>query len=404
MRHLLLPVILLSTIILQAQQPGRWKGYLLRQDNIEVVFEFDVLKNGQLVIVNGAERLPFIGVKRMGDSLFFETPTFESAFRTRIENTGYLSGQWVKGTATNTQNWSFRAVLDPSPRFPKTKPPIFDVSGRWKVDIKRPNGTLRPAIAEFKQTKDKLFGTFLTPSGDYRFLEGRVNGDSVYMSVFDGAHVYLFTAHITGKDNIESGIFLSGYNGKETWVARRDANAQLPDVGNAPEMLAGEERLSFRFPDLDSQMVSSNDDRFRNKVVIVQLMGSWCPNCMDETKFLSELYGTYNKKGVEIVALAYENSTDFRRSRNSLLKFKERFNVKYPMLITGAWVNDSLRTQKTLPQLSPIKVFPTTIYIGKDGKVKKIHAGFYGPGTGAHYEGLKKEVEEWVEREVGGKL
>ena len=404
MRHLLLPVILLSTIIIQAQQPGRWKGYLLRQDNIEVVFEFDVLKNGQLVIVNGAERLPFIAVKRIGDSLFFETPTFESSFRTRIEKSGSLSGQWFKGTATNTQNWSFRAVLDPSPRFPKTKPSIVDISGRWKVDITRPNGTLRPAIAEFKQTKDKLFGTFLTPSGDYRFLEGRVNGDSLYMSVFDGAHVYLFTAHIVGKDNIHSGVFLSGFNGKETWVARRDANAQLPDVGNTPELLAGEERLNFRFPDLDSQMVSINDDRFRNKVVIVQLMGSWCPNCMDETKFLSELYGVYNKKGVEIVALAYENSTDFRRSRNSLLKFKERFNVKYPMLITGAWVNDSLRTQKTLPQISPIKVFPTTIYIGKDGKVKKIHAGFYGPGTGVHYEGLKKEVEEWVEREVGSKL
>lgn len=402
MRVILL-LFLLINATLHAQQPGRWKGYLQRQDKVEVIFEFDVLKNGQMVIVNGAERLPFINIQKQGDSLFFETPTFESSFRSRISNKTTLTGQWTKGTATNTQYWPFRALLDPAPRFPATKQPAHNISGRWKVDITRPNGTLRPAIAEFKQVKDKLYGTFLTPSGDYRFLEGRVNGDSLYLSVFDGAHVYLFTAHIPDKDHITSGVFLSGFAGKENWVAQRDATAQLPDVGNTPEMLAGEERLSFRFPDLDSQLVSINDARFQNKVVLVQLMGSWCPNCMDETKFLTELYPKYHKRGVEIVALAYENSTDFQRSRKSLLKFRERFNVPYPMLITGAWVNDSLRTQKTLPQLSPIKVFPTTIYIGKDGKVKKIHSGFYGPGTGEHYEALKKEVIELLEEMLDAK-
>ena len=120
-------------------------------------------------------------------------------------------------------------------------------------------------------------------------------------------------------------------------------------------------------------------------------MGSWCPNCMDETKFLNEFYIKNKQRGVEVVSLAYEYSTDFERSRISLLKFQQRFNVKYPMLITGAWINDSLRTEKTLPQITPIKVFPTTIYIGKDGKVKKMQAGFYGPGSGEHFELFKKE-------------
>jgi thiol-disulfide isomerase/thioredoxin len=145
-------------------------------------------------------------------------------------------------------------------------------------------------------------------------------------------------------------------------------------------------------------MVSINDERFRNKVVIVQLMGSWCPNCMDETKFLSEYYQQNKHKGIEVISLAYEYSEDYERSRNSLRKFQQRFNVKYPMLITGAKTSDSLRTDKTLPQLTPIKMFPTTIFIGRDGKVKKIDTGFTGPGTGEHYIEFVKRFNATVNK------
>ena len=100
---------------------------------------------------------------------------------------------------------------------------------------------------------------------------------------------------------------------------------------------------------------------------------------------------------MEVVSLAYENSTDFERSRNSLIKFRDRFKVQYPMLITGVWVNDSLRTEKTLPQITPIRGFPTTIFIAKDGTVRKIHSGFYGPGTGDHFEVLKKEFYDTID-------
>ncbi len=118
-------------------------------------------------------------------------------------------------------------------------------------------------------------------------------------------------------------------------------------------------------------MVSISDDRFRNKVVIIQIMGSWCPNCMDETAFLSEYYKANKERGIEMVALAYEYSTDFSRSQKSLRKFQQRFNITYPMLITGVRTIDSLRTEKTLPEITRIKMFPTTLFIGRDGKVKK---------------------------------
>ena len=114
---------------------------------------------------------------------------------------------------------------------------------------------------------------------------------------------------------------------------------------------------------------------------------------MDETEFLSTYYKRNASKEIEVVALAYEYSTDTARARRSLLKFRDRFDVRYPMLITGVTSADTLRTEKTLPELTPIKAFPTTIYVGRDGKVKEIHAGFSGPATGLHHEAFKQEFE-----------
>jgi thiol-disulfide isomerase/thioredoxin len=323
---------------------------------------------------------------------------FESEFRTQMQPDGSLKGLWFKGTAMQTQQWVFTAIPNNPVRFESVQGRYkYMVTGRWAVTITRPNGESRPAVAEFVQKGNLLTGTFLTPSGDYRYLEGIVTGNLLQLSVFDGAHTFLFSATVDSSDRISNGIFYSGYNGKETWTAVKDPTAELPDVGSTPQLREGEERISFAFQDIDRNIVSTDDERFRNKVIVVQLMGSWCPNCLDETKFLNEYYIKNKNRGVEIIALAYENSTDVERSRNSLLKFQKRFNVQYPMLITGVWVNDSLRTEKTLPQITPIKVFPTSLFIGKDGKVKYIRAGFFGPGAGEHFELYKKEFYATIE-------
>ena len=123
---------------------------------------------------------------------------------------------------------------------------------------------------------------------------------------------------------------------------------------------------------------------------------------MDETRFLSTFYDEYHDKGVEIVALAYERSTDFARSQASLRNVQQRFQVKYPLLITGVTVGDPQRAEKTLPQLEKIVNFPTTIFIGRTGHIEKIHTGFSGPGTGEHYEEQKKEFYATVDGLLAG--
>lgn len=380
-------------------EPGNYRGILTRADGKEVIFNIEIRgrgKQAKLYVRNAAEKLLAKELKVDNDSFFFRMPVFESEFRTEIQADGSLKGEWIKGTAGKTQHWPFVA-LPGKGRFDALKGTAKkDISGRWKVTITRANGTKRPAVAEFVQKENQLTGTFLTPTGDYRYLDGIVTGDSLLFSTFDGAHAYTFSAKIVTADTIIEGFFGSGINGKETWVAEKNSSARLPEA-DAPQLKEGYSKLDFVFPDIDGNKVSINDEKFKNKVVIIQIMGSWCPNCLDETKFLSDYYNKNKDRGIEIVALAYEYSTDFQRSQKSVRRFQQLLEVKYPMLITGVSVSDSLRTEKTLPQLTPIKAFPTTIFLDRDGKVHDVHSSFYGPGSGKHYEEYKREFNVTVD-------
>jgi thiol-disulfide isomerase/thioredoxin len=388
----------------KGQETGPWKGSLLREDGKTIDFHFDLRnENGKTVlyIINAGERLRVDRLVHSKDSLVIEMPVFESQFRVRKLSAGKWEGVWIKEGAVKRQVMPFTAQVQSSLPAEPVKPAITDITGRWAVTFMRGNDLTRPAVGEWQQKGYTLRGTILTPTGDYRYLSGVLDGDSLKLSTFDGSHAFLFTAKVNSDQKITGGIFYSGATAKEPWEAVKNPAATLPDVA-AMHLKDGEEKLNFRFRDLNGKMVSINDPRFRNKVVIIQIMGSWCPNCMDETAFLSEFYDKNKSRGVEVIGLAYEYSTDWERSKKSIQKFRDRFHVKYTLLNTGVTVTDSLRTEKTLPQLTPIKSFPSTIFLDKQGRVAKLHAGFEGPGTGLHYEALKKEFAETVEKLLGG--
>jgi thiol-disulfide isomerase/thioredoxin len=291
----------------------------------------------------------------------------------------------------------FSAIYNHSDRFTQRLPASKNVTGRWSVFFKSKSGNQSPAVGEFQQNGNKVTGTFLTPGGDYRFLQGIVDGDSLKLSTFDGGHAFLFTALIKNNNTITSGYFYSGISAPEFWSAQKNDQAALPDGYDQTHLKAGEDHLNFHFKSIDCKEVSINDPVYKNKVVVIQVMGSWCPNCMDETSFLSQYYHQNKNRGVEVIALAYERSEDFNRSVASINRFRNRFHVEYPMLVTGVTLNDPLKTEKTLPQLDDIKVFPTSIFIDKKGKVRKIYGGFEGPGTGAHYLEFQKEFNQIID-------
>jgi len=390
---------LISIFSYTQPKPGNYRGILFREDGKEVVFNIEITGTGsqtRLYIINATEKIPVKDLRIKADSVLFRMPAFESEFKAIVQPDGWLKGEWIKGTATKIQHWPFAAIPGKS-RFDISHGAAKEnISGRWAVTITRANGTTRPAVAEFVQKGNSVTGTFLTPTGDYRYLQGVVTGDLMFLSTFDGAHAYTFSAKIVNENQIAEGFFGSGIAGKEAWMAERNSRARLPE-GGAPQLKEGNSKLDFAFIDIDSNYVSIADARFKDKVVIIQIMGSWCPNCLDETRFLSDYYDKNRERGIEVLSLAYEYSTDFQRSQKSLRKFQQLFDVKYPMLITGIAVNDSLRTEKTLPQITPIKSFPTTIFLDRKGNVQEIHASFYGPGTGKHYEEFKREFNARVD-------
>jgi thiol-disulfide isomerase/thioredoxin len=406
MKYLLMALSVLPAGLLFAQtgklKQTIYRGILYRQDGNEVVFNIDVKTEKQkpvFYVLNDTERLKITDIKQEGDSLFFNMPVFESSFRTKIEKNGLINGTWIKGTRGEPQYWPFKAIPGQPFRFISSKTPVKkSISGKWVVTFTNADGTTEKALAIFRQSKNKLSGTFLTTTGDYRYLDGVLTNDSIRLSTFDGSHAYIFTAHIDGDATMTGGTYYFGPTGKQAWTAVKDNNAALPEQGSPTSLKKGETSLNFAFNDLNDKLISLKDETYKDKVVIIELMGSWCPNCMDETKFLSDYYHNNKKRGVEVLALAYEYSTDLQRSKASLMKFKNRFNVTYPILITGVAVGDEQRTEKTLPQITPIRSFPTTIILDKKGKVREIQPVFYGPGTGNYYDKFVKEFDETVER------
>ncbi|HMC87784.1 MAG TPA: TlpA disulfide reductase family protein [Chitinophagaceae bacterium] len=395
-------LLLLTITFINAQQktPGTWwRAQLHREDGQSIVFNFEwTTEKGKPVwfIRNASERIRVTDIKTLKDSLIIQMPLYESQFRIKKEGNG-LTGKWIKGGAVKTSVLGFTATKG-SQRFDVVASETSqNIHGRWAASFAT-NNLPEQAIAEFSQHENNVTGTFLNPTGDYRYLEGVIVQDSLKLSCFDGGHAFLFTAKVDNNNAISNGWFYSGASFKQQWHAEKNDTATLPEDDVAMYLRAGEDKIHFKFNDLDNKPVSIDDERFKNKVVIVQLMGSWCPNCMDETAFLSEYYKKNKQRGIEIVSLAYEYSTDRERSLKTLRRCQQRFNVTYPMLITGVSVNDSLRTEKTLPELTQIKFFPSSVIIDKKGKVRKLDTGFNGPGTGEHYVLYKKEFEETVDK------
>lgn len=377
---------------------GFWRSVLIRPDGKEIVFNFltkDSAGKKLLFVLNAEERLLVDSIVQKGDSVFIQMPFFESGFKARITKGGNLEGVWIKKTGEKEPSLPFKAVHNQKQRFAAPVKPRFNASGKWDVDFTS-NNRVTKAIGEFKQKGNRLTGTFLTASGDYRYLEGVVSGDSLFLSGFDGGHAFLFTAKLTNDSTISAGNFYSGASGTINWSGKKDDKVQLPDGYQQTHLREGESKLNFSFPSLAGDLVSINDLRYKNKVVVIQILGSWCPNCMDETKFLSEYYNRNKQKGFEVIGLAYERSTDFDKSKMALQRFEKRFNVQYPILVTGVTVSDKQRTEKTLPQLTELKAFPTSIFIDKKGNVRKIYSGFSGPGTGQHYVEFQKEFDETI--------
>jgi thiol-disulfide isomerase/thioredoxin len=248
-----------------------------------------------------------------------------------------------------------------------------------------------------RQSGAEVTGAILRLDGDTGTLSGKFHDGKLVLSHFSAARPALVEATLKADGTLE-GIM----NHTTKFVAARAAEASAkglkepPDPSRYTSVKDPSEPFHFSFADLEGRTVSETDPQFRGKVVIVNIMGSWCPNCHDETPFLVELYAKYHSQGLEIVGLAFEALSNLEEDRTQVRAFMKRHGITYPILIAGQ--SETGAVPKTLPQIANFDAYPTSFFLGRDGRVKSVHAGFASPATGAENLRLKREVEDTVKK------
>ncbi|WP_299249229.1 TlpA disulfide reductase family protein [uncultured Aquimarina sp.] len=372
---------------------GLWKASFDVQDGKELPFLFEVFEDQTLKIFNAEETIDVDEVRIEGDSVFIKFPVFEGYIAAKFQDSITLSGSFIKESLDRIV--PFKGTFGVKDRFEIISKPIANVQGNWESVFSQDSPEDRYiAKGIFKQNGNIVTGTFRTTTGDYRYLEGVLNNNKLELSTFDGAHAFLFTAQVT--DSTMNGHFYSGNHWKEPFTAKRNELYELPSEDSLTFIKEGYDKLEFSFPDAEGNQVSLEDDRFKGKVTMVQIMGTWCPNCMDETKYYVDYYNKNKEKDIEFVALAFEYAKTSEKAFKSIERLRSKLKVEYPILLAQYGTSNKEKAQEKLPMLNHVLSYPTTIFIDKKGKVRKIHTGFNGPATGQKYVDYKKEFESFV--------
>lgn len=395
---ILFSIGLFSCTEVKKMQPsvGIWKAELTVQDNQALPFNFELEKsNGKYTIelYNADEIIKVDEIDISNDSIIIRTPVFEGYIAAKFtEKT--IKGEFINESLNRIV--PFKATFGNQERFKVMENPKVNVSGVWETEF-NPNATdSYMAKGIFNQKGHIVTGTFRTTTGDYRFLEGVVDGDSLKLSVFDGAHAFLFMAKVT--DSTLNGTFYSGNHSKDPFKGKRNEGFELPSEDSLTFLKQGYRKVAFSFPDINGNLVSLEDKIFKDKVVIIQIMGTWCPNCLDESKFLVNYLKHKPNTDVKVVALAFEYAKTKEIAFKRINRLKNAIGIDYPVLLAQFATTNKTKAQEKLPMLNHVLSYPTTIFIDKKGMVRRIHTGFNGPATGDKYNIFKKEFDEFINK------
>lgn len=413
---------------------GRWRATLLSPGG-ELPFPLQIVENADgltAYTLNGEERVDYTTVEQTGRSLTFAIDIYDSKIEARVNEAGdAMKGKWTKTVSEGkTATLAFSAERSDAARFPEAEfpepvpepepdpsgPPTEpdpeaerpqSIEGSWAAEFRESMGESYPGRLEVTQEPGgRVLATVLTDTGDYRYLEGKWHNGHLRMSTFDGGHAFLFHATWDPQFKGIDGDFWSRDSYHATWRAFRiDPDKEgreddgLADPWKMTSVRSDDGKVHFSFPDVEGNVVSDNDERFKDKVVVLDVFGSWCPNCNDQAPLLQGWHEAYADKGLEIVGLAFEMTGDAKRDAEYVEKYVERHGLTFPVLVAGT--SDKADATRALPDLTPIKAYPTTIFIGRDGAVKRIHTGFVGPAAGVAHEALTAELTGVVEGMLG---
>ncbi len=381
--------------------PGIWRGEITLQPGVELPFNFSIEEiNGHstLIIHNDDERIKIEDISSGRNSRYQDTVMIDFALMDSYINAQFkenvLEGSWI---VRNRESYSlpFRAYHGRGYRFSTHNlKPTADLTGEWKTIIEVETPTAFPAVAEFKQKNNKLTGTFRTETGDYRFLEGEIQGDEIMLSAFDGSHAFLFTGKVVNQNQL-SGKFYSGSHYETNWIATREDGFDLADPFAINKITTTDKIIDFSFPNTEGKIISLSDPQYEGKAKLVMIMGTWCPNCLDESEYVLEYLANNPGKDFEVIALAFERHRDRDRAIGVIKTYKERLGIPYQILWAGS--SDKKEATRALGFIDEVTAFPILLFVNKRNEVIKVHTGFSGKATSRFTEfdtKFRQAVEE----------
>jgi len=375
---------------------GPWRAVLASPGG-ELPFPMELEHDGHRWrgrIHNGPEVVEIPQVRVEGDRVVLDFPHYDAHTRAVLADDGSLTGRyWRQRSRGREAEMAFRAVPGPAWRFAEGESAAGAeaFAGRWRVQFESEE---HPSVGEFTATATGVEGTFQNANGDYRFLAGTVVDGELRLSVFDGAHAFLFHARPRPDGTLDGDFWSSNY-WHETWSARRDDDAALVDGFQLTRWTDGADLSRLRFPDLEGTPRRLDDPAFAGEARILYIFGSWCPNCADATEYLVELHERFAPRGLSILGLAFEHTGRFDRDARQVRRYAKRHEVPYPLLVAG--LSDKPKASEALPILDEVRAYPTTIFLDGEGQVRAIHSGFSGPATGEAHTALRARFEGLLE-------
>ncbi len=400
MIRILLPLTLVFglTTSLNAQslslRNGSYSSYLQLNQTTQLPVHLTVDGSGKtkhLTIHNGEEAIVLNVKEKHGDTLVFPFPNFDSELRVIAIKKMALSGVWLNKNKSGNYRIPFEAKWNNKTITSTTS--STSLEGKWETTFSPNTSSDDKGIGVYQQNGSTVFGTVLTETGDYRYLQGTILDNKFYLAAFDGTHAFLMQGTVNG--DLMEGTFFSGKHYQTPFVAKKNPSATLANPDSLTYLKSGNE-VQFALPTLTGENYSFPNAQTKGKVVIIQIMGTWCPNCMDETNFYKQLYADYHDKGLEIISIGYEAAESFQDQAAKIEALKQRHNLNFTFLVGGK-ANKSLASEH-FKMLNEVISFPTSIYIGKDGQVKRIHTGFNGPGTGSYYTEYVEKTKALIEQ------
>ncbi len=383
----LLSFLLLITLISCSTEEQSTKEDLYFRFEINDSTHLDIKANLQansFQIKNGIEKIEMKEYVSFNDHFSARFPVFESYIMAKKKG-GQYTGYYIDSSRKSPYQIPFTSITKPKPSDAKQ-----EITWKYHIRFSPKTANEFEGLGIFKRYNEQIHATVRTETGDYRFLSGEIQNVQFNIGCIDGSHVFTFKGEIKG-DSIQ-GHFYSGKHWSTSFVGHVDIDYELQHADSLTQVVDSS-LFDFNLPDLNGDTISFQNT-YAESPAIVQILGSWCPNCMDETRYYVELQKQFPE--LKIIGVAFERSEITDTASMALNRMKSDLAINYDLLIGG--ISRKSVASETFPMLNKVISFPTSIFIDKKGVIRKVHTGFNGPSTGKVYEDYKTETESFIKK------